>query len=424
MDEKLMEALEAVTVARRLLNELMASDEEPAAEERAKREKALDDADRRLEDALREARKKQAADALTFDAEAREREELRARTPMADYLRAAIQGVPVSGAAAEFAAACKCPVGQMPLEAFGRPERRRQETREDMVSQGPAAGTQATTAPIGPNVFHGSLTEYLGIEMPVVASGQAVYPILTTSGTAGPVAQGEGNDATAAVITPFSVRPGRIQGRIKWQKEDAALLADLDTALVGDVQSVLRDALDHQTVNGDGVSPNLRGVGAQLPLDDPASATDAEATSFETLVRRSAVMVDGLYAMDFASCRMAMSVPAYTYLAALFRANETDLTALDWLMQRFGGIKASGRIAPVAGDSNNGPRSQVYVRRTSVMERAAVLPVWQGVSLIRDEITRSREGEVIVNADMLVGGVAYLRPDAFAAFPVATAGQG
>ena len=55
----------------------------------------------------------------TGDSETRERAELRSKTGLADFLAAAAVGGPVTGAAAEYAAACGVPVvGHLPMAIF------------------------------------------------------------------------------------------------------------------------------------------------------------------------------------------------------------------------------------------------------------------------------------------------------------------
>lgn len=62
----------------------------------------------------------------------------------------------------------------------------------------------------------------------------------------------------------------------------------------------------------------------------------------------------------------------------------------------------------------------LIVRGARPVGRVAVLPVWQRVTLIRDEITDAKTGVVPVNANMLVGGIGFLRVNAFSGFAVAT----
>ena len=58
------------------------------------------------------------------DSEVRERLELRAKTGIGDFLTAAATGAAVTGAAAEYAAACGVPVvGHLPMAIFDRTDR-------------------------------------------------------------------------------------------------------------------------------------------------------------------------------------------------------------------------------------------------------------------------------------------------------------
>ena len=55
----------------------------------------------------------------TTDPENRERLELRSKTGLADFLKAAVGGAAVTGAAGEYAAACGVPtVGHVPMAIF------------------------------------------------------------------------------------------------------------------------------------------------------------------------------------------------------------------------------------------------------------------------------------------------------------------
>jgi hypothetical protein len=420
--KRLRDALTAQIEARQAVN---AADED---DKRAEALAALTAADKEVREAL-DAEPETTTDDLAtdgVDAEERERREIRERTNMGDYIRSAIVERPVEGAAAEWAAAMGCP-GMMPLEAFDghmapRETRQARETRADAVSAGPALDTQTQTAMILPSVFRETIAADLGIEMPMVGTGLANYPVITTPPTAGARAVDAGGDATAAVITPISVAPKRIQGRVSWRREDAALLGDLDTALVGDLGAVLADVYDQEIVEADGdlaqKGGRMHGLSAQLPL--PAAATDAAATTFPAFVQRVAALLDGTFSTMLSQLRLQTSVEAYAYLASLFRSNESETAALDWAMGRVGSLMASGRITQAARGAAAGARSVVYCRRARPVGRVAVAPVWQGVNLIRDEITGARQGHVAVNADMLVGGIAFTRPSAFAATSIAT----
>ena len=84
----------------------------------------------------------------TVDPEVRERLELRGRASLGRYLVAALTGQQITGAEAEYQAACKTP--GIPIDLF---EQDRPETRADTASGVPATGAGATLAPIQPYVF-------------------------------------------------------------------------------------------------------------------------------------------------------------------------------------------------------------------------------------------------------------------------------
>ena len=121
----------------------------------------------------------------TTDPEGRERLELRAKTGLADFLRAAAGGTSVSGAAAEYAASLGVPVtGHVPMEIFARTAPINThlhiptvETRA--VTPGPAV--KGMLQPVVPFVFERSAAASLGIMMPTVPMGQVQIPKIARS---------------------------------------------------------------------------------------------------------------------------------------------------------------------------------------------------------------------------------------------------
>ena len=106
------------------------------------------------------------------DSEVRERLELRAKTGIGDFLRAAVGGAAVTGAAAEYADACGVPtVGHLPMAIFARPAPT-VETRA--ITPGPAV--KGILQPTVPFVFERSAAASLGIMMPTVPMGQVQIP--------------------------------------------------------------------------------------------------------------------------------------------------------------------------------------------------------------------------------------------------------
>ena len=393
---------------RQKLNELSAKDELTEAEETDLR--SLSTEYPKLESRHRAALiaesvdEAEALDGEDGDGEDRERSELRSRSRLAKYVSAAVDGLPVQGAEAELSAAAGCP-GAVPLELFevrsdtGDPERR-------ALTPAPST-TDENLSGIVPAIFDRSAASWLGIEMPTVPVGDAGYPVLSTSLTGGPVAKSAEADEGAGAFTVSMASPRRISGAFKFTYEDSARLSGMESALRQNIGSVLSDALDAQAINGSGTGDGTLN-GLLNILTDP-SAPAANAEDFARYVAAAAGHVDGLFSVDLGGVRQLVGVQTYGHMAGTFRANEDSTTAEGWLMQRTGGVRTSRRIAAPASNIQ-----QAIVRRSNPMgDRVAVMPVWEGLQMIRDPYTGARKGEVALTALMLVGDVIVLRGGAF-----------
>ena len=339
------------------------------------------------------------------DAETRERLELRAKASLGSYLNAAMNGRPVSGAEAELAAAHGC-AGSVPLELF-QPERR-ERTEDRAVTPGVGDNdAQQNLAGIVPAIFDRSASAWLGIDMPMVGAGDAGYPILSTSVSGGPKAKSAAGDESAGAFTVTSVQPRRVTGSFRFRMEDAARLTSMEDALRTNLSGVLSDAVDNQAINGSGSGDGtINGLLAILS-NPPAPAANAE--TFARYVTAAASHVDGLYAVDLAGVRQLVGPHTYRHAAGVFRANEDSMTAESWLTTRTGGLRTSRRIADPASNIQ-----QAIVRRSNPAgDQVAVMPVWQGLELIRDPYSDAAKGEVVVTGIMLVGDLVLLRSSCF-----------
>ena len=147
----------------------------------------------------------------TTDPETRERLELRSKTGLADFLKAAVGGAAVTGAAAEYAAACGVPVvGHLPMALFARTAPT-PETRA--ITAAPAV--DGPLQPTVPYVFERSAAASLGILMPSVPSGQVQIPKITTAPPADTLAKDGAAPATAAAVTLVNQAPVRIAGQFR-----------------------------------------------------------------------------------------------------------------------------------------------------------------------------------------------------------------
>ena len=168
------------------------------------------------------------------------------RRAIGDFLRAAVGGAAVTGAAAEYADACGVPaVGHLPMAIFDRPAPT-VETRA--ITPGPAV--KGMLQPTVPFVFERSAAASLGIMMPTVPSGQVQIPKITTAPPADTLAKDGAAPATAAAVTLVNQAPVRIAGQFEVRVEDLAVMPSLEAALSESMQGSLSNELDESTFNG------------------------------------------------------------------------------------------------------------------------------------------------------------------------------
>ena len=84
------------------------------------------------------------------------------------------------------------------------------EVRATGVTAAPSDVGQ-NQAEIIPAVFPMSCAAFIGVDMPTVPVGEAVYPVLSTSADAGTPAEGVAQDETAGGFTADVLSPSRIQ---------------------------------------------------------------------------------------------------------------------------------------------------------------------------------------------------------------------
>ena len=274
--------------------------------------------------------------------ESTEKRALLRRAKLAHYVRASIdqRGVDPASVEGELAAACDCP-GFVPLELFGVTG----PAEVRAITPAPDSGTAVQQAIPMPNIWRRSVGEYLGITSPTVGTGTASYPVLTTSVTSAPKAKGAAAPATAGVYSPFTVTPIRITGSIEIAKEDAAIMIGMEESLRDDLGRSMRDQYDSQIVTGNGTSPNLNGLLAQL-TDPSAPATGVE--DWPRLVAVSAGAIDGLFAYECADVKSLVGVATYRLAASTFRGTDGPISAAAYLKSTTGGFMSTGRLAAAA----------------------------------------------------------------------------
>ena len=339
------------------------------------------------------------------DAEAREKRELLGKVSLSNYIKAAMNGKPLTGEEAEASAAFGCE-GQVPLELFELERRSEKPDGIETRAITPSPGTTGIAlAPVVPALFDQSVAAWLGIEMPTVG-GVPGFPVVSTNLTGGMKAKSAAAAETEGAITVTTAMPKRLTGSFRITREDLAVLPTLETALRTNLSRVLSDALDAQILNGSGVGANLNGLLTQL-TDAPAPAANAE--TFARYNEAMASHVDGLFAVDRMGVRALVGPATYQHMAGTFATNDDAVSAMDYIARTFGGLRVSRRLADPANNIQVG-----VIRRTNPAgDRVAVSPVFGGLELIRDAISSAGEGEIVVTGLVLVGGVVLLRSGVF-----------
>ena len=341
------------------------------------------------EDAERQVAEREAAALgnLTGDAEQRERRELRGKTGIADFLKAAVGGSAVVGAAAEYAAACNVPdVGHVPMALF---ERSTPPVEERAIT--PAPAVKGPLQPTVPYLFERSAAASLGIMFPSVPSGQVQIAKVGTAPPSDTLAKDASAPATAAAVTLVNQSPVRIAGSFEVRVEDLAVMPTLEDALSEAMQGSLSNELDEQVFNG--ASGELNGLFTQAT--DVAAASSAE--TFTTGIARFAALVDGRHAYDLSDLRAVIGSKTFALYAGLFaNANKGDLSLFDYLSMHLGSIRVSDRVPAVASTAQKGI---VVLSSSSTPPK---IHTWSSIRITRDPFSGAGEGRVTLVATSLV----------------------
>ena len=311
--------------------------------------------------------------------EHRELGELAGRANMGAIMHAAIEHRATDGPEAEIQAHFRVGANQVPLEMLRGIEHR---------ALTPAAtNVQSNQDTIIPAVFRASVSEFLGIYMPTVPSGDAAYPVLTNDTTVGgPHSDSSEVAETTGAFSANLLAPERLQASFFYRRTDAARFVGMDEALRMNLSDALADAMDDQILSG------TKGLLTGTVLDNHNASAVTTTANYEAefLFGR----VDGRFAENAMAVRQVFGSATYGHAAGQYRANSNDDSALDSLMASGGGVRVSAHVPAVASSKQN-----ALIRLG--MRRDYVAPMWEGLTLIPDDITGAKKGEITITAVML-----------------------
>ena len=318
------------------------------------------------------------------DAETRELAQLTERANVGDILSATFEKRQTSGEAAELQKHYGIGSHQIPLEML-RVDRGVESRAAATV---PASIGDASQAGVVTPIFASGDGAFMGIERPTVPVGDAAYPVLSTMPSVkGPFTGSDEAAQTDATFVATNLSPERLQASFSYRRTDAARFAGLDAALRLALNGGLQEKLDQQAIEGtDGLL-----TGTNLPNANVSTQTTFQLYLSGLLYGR----VDGRYARTPGDIRMIVGQGTFTHASSTYKGNNSDESGVERLQEKSGGLMVSAHVPSVSGNKQNS------LIRLGMERGGAVQPMWQGVSLLVDEFSRSAFGEVIVHAILL-----------------------
>ena len=257
---------------------------------------------------------------------------------------------------------------------------------ERAVTPAPANVGQNQAAII-PGVFPRSVAAFFGVDMPRVGVGEAVYPVLSDNATVHAPAEGAEAAETTGSFSADVLSPSRLQASFFYSREDRARFSGMDGALRQNLSDALSDALDKQIIVG------TNGLLTAVNLADHDAAAVTTYAGYRSTLAYG--RVDGTYASNVGDIRIVMGSGTYAHAASQFRsANAGDRAALEDLESVTGGVRVSAHVPSVSGN-----KQEAMIRLG--MRRDMISPIWEGVTLIPDEVTKASAGQIVVTAVML-----------------------
>ena len=245
---------------------------------------------------------------------------------------------------------------------------------------------QGNQQPIVPYIFPQSAAAFLGVDMPTVATGEAVYSVLTSTLDVGTPAENASQSETTGAYSSQVLLPQRLQSSYLYSIEDRARFSGMDASLRENLSDGLADGLDKEILSGTNglFSGNNLAANAQTTNDDFGSYVNHLVWD----------QIDGRYASMTSDLSMVMGAATLKDMGSTYRNTSVDRSALDRVMELTSGVRVSAHVPAPATN-----RQDVVIRRG--MSMTVTAPVWSGITIIPDEITKAANGQVVITAVML-----------------------
>ena len=250
-------------------------------------------------------------------------------------------------------------------------------------------------------IFGQTAAAFLNIPMPTVAPGAATYPIISSRPS--PETPAEGATVTADIpaqtFAAELLKPQSAQAQIEFSREDAASFPSMSDALGRVIVDAVGFELDRQLLRH--TTEGLLTAGLTAPGNPGAEATFA---SYRASLNDQ---VNGREAGVASDCRMLMGSATYAHADTKFRTTDSELSALDWLMEKSGGVRVHTAVPAVAA------KRQDAIIAKALGHTHAVMPVWSAIQLVTDEVAQLQKRLIVLTAIQLFA-FKVLRTDGFA----------
>ena len=233
----------------------------------------------------------------------------------------------------------------------------RQDTEQRAVTPGAANVGQSQQEIIG-YVFPDSVAAFLGVDVPTVPVGDAVFPVLTSALAVHTPAENAAAAETDGTFAAEVLTPGRLQASFFYSREDRARFNGMDASLRENMSMGLMDGLDKQIIAG---------TNGLLTGTNIANANVNAVTTFD-LYQSQFVggRVDGRYASDYADLRVVMGQEVFAHADNVYRVAESDVSALDRMRQKVGGLRVSAHVPDLSNANKQNQIVRLGLRRDMV----------------------------------------------------------
>ena len=369
--DRLVEAQLLVSEKRTALVGLLdTADVEDSALETAKGE--LQSAEKRMQFILAaDGGNKEIERIASGDMEGREIRQLMGKASVGRMMAGILEETEGSGADRELRQALNIPADYIPLGML--------ETRAAATFTG---DEPAQPQPLVSRLFPAGAAAFCGVDLQTVAVGQTQIPLLSTGVTIhGPYTDStEATESTGAVAIT-TLEPKRLSGSFAVKHTDLATFPMLEDSLRADLGDGLQNAIDVDLLTR--TSEGLLDLGT-----DPGTVPAGSATLPATFLSDAYSGVDGVFASSINQVRVLYGPETYAYAGGLVIAANHPETVIDKMMRIAGGVFVTDNAGAYAANKQEALIIKGPARRNTVGV------MWNGVQIIRDEVTRARQGEI------------------------------